>query len=187
MVSFIHIADRNSERLIVRNGIRTSKGFSGPRGVYAVPVVPDFSTTHQWARELRRWGARTLICVQFRVSSDELVLVGRYNGEKSEMTASEAAAVFLEHADPVGLEAIIPRRILPRENRAHVSGASDHRPEVLSRSEGATAILPLQILQSRRNTGSASDSGGRMRPRRHYSGGTCPSSSSCRSSSPNCD
>ena len=115
MVSFIHIADKNDERSIIRNGIRAARRLAGPRGVCAVPVVPDFSTTHQWARELRRRGSRALICVQFKVPSKEKVFVGRYNSDKSEMTASDAAAAFLEHTDPMGLEAIIPRRILPRE------------------------------------------------------------------------
>ncbi len=115
MVSFLHIADKNDEASIVKNGIRAVKHKAGPRGVYAVPVVPNYATTHQWARELKRSGVRTLICVQFRIPNDELVLVGKYNGEKLEMTASEAAAAFLKHTDPMGLEAIVPRRIMPKE------------------------------------------------------------------------
>ena len=115
MVSFIHIAEKNDERSIVKNGIRAVKRKSGPRGVYAVPVVPNYMTTHQWARELKRRGVRTLMCVQFRVPKDELVLVGKYNGERSEMIASEAAAAFLKHTDPMGLEVIVPRKIMPRE------------------------------------------------------------------------
>lgn len=115
MVSFLHIADKNDERSIVKNGIGAARRKAAPRGVYAVPVVPSYSTTHQWARELKRSGARTLICVQFRIPNDELVLAGKYTGEKVEMTASEAAAAFLKHSDPMGLEVIVPRRILPKE------------------------------------------------------------------------
>ena len=58
---------------------------------------------------------RTLICVQFRVPNAESVLVGKYNGEKLEMTASDAAAAFLAHTDPMGLEVIVPRKIMPKE------------------------------------------------------------------------
>jgi hypothetical protein len=115
MVTFVHIADKNDEASIIKNGIRSAKRKTGPRGVYAVPVVPSYTTTHQWARELKRRGIRTLVCVQFRISDDELVLVGDYKGEKLVMTASEVAAAFLKHTDPMGLEAIVPRRIMPKE------------------------------------------------------------------------
>lgn len=115
MVSFVHIADKNDEASIVKNGISAAKRKVGPRGVYAVPVVPNYSTTHQWARELKRGGARTLVCVQFRIPNDELVLVGKYNGEQFEMTASEAAATFQTHTEAVGFEVIVPRKIMPKE------------------------------------------------------------------------
>jgi hypothetical protein len=115
MVSFIHIADKNHEKLILRNGIRSVKRRSGFRGVYAMPVVPNFTTTHQWARELKRWSIGTLICVQFRVPDEDPVLVGKYNGEKLEMTAAEALGAVLEHTDPMGLEVVIPRKIAPKE------------------------------------------------------------------------
>jgi len=115
MVSFIHIADKNDEASIARNGIRTAKRETGPRGVYAMPVVPDYAITHQWARELKRQDVRTLICVQFRIPNDEIVLVGQYNGEKLEMTASEAAAAFLKHTGTIGFEVVVPRKIMPKE------------------------------------------------------------------------
>ncbi len=114
MVSFLHIADKNEEKSIAKNGIRSGK-LKAARGVYAVPVVPNYATTHQWARELKRSGVRTLICVQFKIPNNESVWVGRYNGEKLEMTASEAAAAFVKHTDPMGLEVIVPRKILPKE------------------------------------------------------------------------
>jgi hypothetical protein len=115
MVSFVHIADKNDEQSIIKNGIRSAMRKTGLRGVYAVPVVPNHATTHQWARELKRQGIRTLLCVQFRIPDEEFVLVGKYNGEKVQMTASEAAAVFLTHTGSMGLEAIVPRKIMPRE------------------------------------------------------------------------
>jgi hypothetical protein len=52
--SFIHIADKNNEHAILRNGIKSTKRRSGVRGVRAIPVIPNFTTTHQWARELKR-------------------------------------------------------------------------------------------------------------------------------------
>lgn len=115
MISFIHIADKKDEKSITKNGIKCTKRKNGPNGVYAVPVVQDHSLTHQWARELKRGGARTLICIQFRIPNAEAVLVGKYNCEKLKLTASTAVAEFLRHKDPMGLEVIIPRKILPRE------------------------------------------------------------------------
>jgi hypothetical protein len=114
MVSFIHIADKNNELAILRNGIKCVKR-AGGRGVYAMPVVPSFATTHQWARELKRWGTRTLICVQFKIPDEDIVLVGKYNGEKLEMPAGEALGAVLNHTDPMGLEVVIPRKITAKE------------------------------------------------------------------------
>jgi hypothetical protein len=114
MVSFIHIADKNNEQAILRDGIKSAKR-AGVRGLYAMPVIPNFATTHQWARELKRRGKRTLMCVQFKIPNEELVLVGKYNGEKLEMTAAEALGAILNHTDPMGLEVIIPRKITASE------------------------------------------------------------------------
>jgi hypothetical protein len=115
MVSFIHIADKNDEKSILKNGIKCPKRKSGIRGVYAVPVVPNWSITHQWARELKRRGIKTLICVQFRVPNAESVFVGKYDGEKLNLIASVAFAETLKHEDPMGLEVIIPRKIVAKE------------------------------------------------------------------------
>ena len=115
MVSFIHIADRNDKLAILRNGIRAVKRRAGIRGVYATPVVPNFVTTHQWSRELKRRGMRTLICVQFKIPHEDPVLVGAYNSEKVEMTAAEALGAVLKHTNPMGLEVVIPRKITAQE------------------------------------------------------------------------
>ena len=80
-----------------------------------MPVLPDFTTTHQWARELKRRSIRTHICVQFRIPDEDPVLVGYYNGEKMEMTAADAVGAVLDHNDPLGLEIVVPRTIDPGE------------------------------------------------------------------------
>jgi hypothetical protein len=115
VASFIHIADKKNEQAILRNGIRSTKRRSGNQGVYAMPVTPNFATTHQWARELKRRIIGTLICVQFRIPDDDPVLVGPYNGERLEMTAAEAVRAVLTHIDPMGLEVLVPRKIGRRE------------------------------------------------------------------------
>jgi len=133
MVSFIHIADKNDEQAILRNGIKASKRRSGARGVYATPVVQDFAITHQWARELKRRGVRTLVCVRFKIPDDQPVLVGKYNGEKLEMTATEAIGAVLSHTDPMGLEVIIPRKITAKEIMRDVPCTPYYRLAILSR------------------------------------------------------
>ena len=115
MVSFIHIADEKNRQAILKAGIRAFKRRSGMRGVYAMPVLPNFTSTHQWARELRRRPIRSFLCVQFKIPDDEFVLVGNYNEEKLEMTAAEAVQTVLTHTDPMGLEVLIPRKIDPKE------------------------------------------------------------------------
>lgn len=110
MATFIHIADAKAKRLIEKNGIKVSN-----RGVFCSPVTRNFSVTHQWARELKRSGVKTLICVQFRVLDDELVSVGQYNGEKIELPAAEAVATIANHTSAMGLEVIFQRKILPAE------------------------------------------------------------------------
>ena len=115
MVSFIHIADEKDERSIIKSGIKAAKLRTGLRGVYALPFLPNYSTTHQWARELKRRGIRTLVCIQFKIPNQEVVFVGKYNGDKLKLTAAAAFAELLKHTDPMGLEVIIPRRILAKE------------------------------------------------------------------------
>jgi len=110
MASFIHLADAKNKRLIEKNGIKVGK-----KGVFCSPIMKDFAVTHQWARELKRTGVKSLVCIQFRVSDDEVVSVGMYNGEKMVMTAAEAVATVAEHKAPMGLEVIFGRKISAKE------------------------------------------------------------------------
>ena len=115
MASFVHLADEKDGKLIEKNGIKSIKMNGRRRGVYCTPVLKDFSITHQWSRELKRRGMKSLICVQFRVSDDERVTVGKYNGDKILMTAAEAVKAVSDHVDPMGLEVIFNRKILSKE------------------------------------------------------------------------
>jgi hypothetical protein len=115
MASFVHLADEKDGKLIEKNGIKSIKMNGRRRGVYCTPVVKDFSITHQWSRELKRRGMKSLICVQFRVSDDEMVKVGKYNGDKISMTAAESVKAVSDHVDPMGLEVVFNRKILPKE------------------------------------------------------------------------
>jgi hypothetical protein len=110
MASFIHIADEKKRRLIEKNGIK-----AGKQGVFCCPVTKNFPVTHQWSRELKRTGVKSLVCVQFRIPDNEMVSVGAYNSKKIAMSASEAVATVMEHDSPMGLEVLIPRKVLAKE------------------------------------------------------------------------
>lgn len=110
MPQFIHLADDRKIRLILKNGIRAQRLHTG-RGLFATPVLPDYYLSHQWLRELRRRGIQLISAVQFHVSDDVPVRVGRYNEDHIDTTASEAVRIFMEHTSGLGLEVILPSSI----------------------------------------------------------------------------
>ncbi len=71
--------------------------------------VPDFQQTHQWVRELRRWGRGRLVAVDFRIASDEMVYVGRFGVQKVHGPAGEVLPELL--AQPWGGEVLLPRPV----------------------------------------------------------------------------
>jgi hypothetical protein len=83
------------------------------RGFYCTPVTRSIIKTHQWLRELKRTGAKTIQAVQFYLPSKEQVFLGRYNQEFITVAASEALAIFENHASALGLEVVAPRAIAP--------------------------------------------------------------------------
>lgn len=140
MPVFVHLTSHRNVPSIRRGGIALRKRRFRPRGVYALPVTPNFYVSHQWLRELRRSGAGTVVGVYFRVPDDEPVEVGHYDSVHVPMTAAEAVALLLaaERRDPTvererdrnsravqrgrrlpsspeGYEVVIPRRIEPSE------------------------------------------------------------------------
>jgi len=86
--------------------------------VFCVPVVPDFTKTFQWARELRAGGARSMVAVFFEVQDSESVLIGHYGAQHTRTTAVAAHAIFLSSAGMEGQEVLVPRRIEAAEIRA---------------------------------------------------------------------
>lgn len=116
MPLFVHITRLTNTRLVRRTGLRCSPGAGErPAGVFAVPVGPNFFVTHQWVRELRRVGGRSVVGVYFRVGDDEAVWVGRYNEPHRWVTAAEASALFRTTDHRLGWEAVVPRSIRPAE------------------------------------------------------------------------
>jgi hypothetical protein len=85
------------------------------RCVYAMPVLPDFQVSHQWLRELKNWGIRTIGALQFKIPDNEEVLVGPYNEEPIAVTAAQSAKIFRDHATGLGLQVLVLRRIDAQE------------------------------------------------------------------------
>jgi hypothetical protein len=112
----VHLAPATQAAAVRRGGLRPSPHrWLGCRGVYAMPVLQSYVLTYQWGRELRRWGARTLVGVHFRVQDDEEVWVGHYNRPPVTTTATEAAAMIMAAPDPRGYEVFVPRKVRARE------------------------------------------------------------------------
>lgn len=112
MPMFVHLAPARQVAHIRRVGIAR-----GRRGVYCLPVVPDYQVAHQWSRELRRRGQRVLLAVYFALPGDEPVVVGHYNGPHRQCGAADAAKEVLRAPDAAGYEVIVERSILPAELR----------------------------------------------------------------------
>ncbi|MCE9526602.1 MAG: hypothetical protein K8R36_11165 [Planctomycetales bacterium] len=117
MAMFVHLAPESRSALIERNGIRRLRKPFGdcPSGVFAVPVVRNFSVSHQWLRELKRQSAGPIVGVYFRIPDEEVVWTGHYNQNHQRMTAAESVAEFDDADDPQGWEVVIPRRIESHE------------------------------------------------------------------------
>lgn len=112
MPQFVHLADDREIAMIRRNGLKAHEIYGREaRGVYATPVLQNYYRSHQWLRELKRRGIRTISAVQFHVEDDLPATVGRYNDSHLETTAAGAVKVFMEHDSGLGLEVIFPRAI----------------------------------------------------------------------------
>ncbi|MGW4893668.1 HEAT repeat domain-containing protein [Kitasatospora sp. NPDC004240] len=121
MAMFVHLTSAANGPRIRRAGIRAdSRGQDGLRGVYCFPVLPSYTLTHQWLRELALGGSRGgLVAVHVRLPDEEPVLVGRY-GDRARsaqrpVTAAEAVRRVRALADPRGWEVFVPRALTARE------------------------------------------------------------------------
>lgn len=114
MAMLVHLAPEKAIPAIRRGGIKTSKlhpRLGHESGVFAMPVVPNFYVSHQWLRELKRAGQRTLCGVYFRIPDDEEVVIGHYNQAHITTTAAEAVGIVFDSDDTEGYEVLVPRRI----------------------------------------------------------------------------
>lgn len=119
MPRLVHIAPLAEAKKIRRNGIRarTVRGWivGHDRFVWAFPLLPSYTLTHSWMRELKRLGPTSLVAVTFKVADDELAFARHYRDQPIAMSAAEAAGLIHARPDPRGFEIVIPRSIGPRE------------------------------------------------------------------------
>lgn len=119
MVMLVHLAPAKLEPKIRRTGLRPGEGlFSGYKSdaVYAFPVMPSYTITHQWTREIMKWRRQPLVGVYFRVLDDEGVEFGHFNdGALLKVPASVAAGAIRRASDPRGFELILRRPVERKE------------------------------------------------------------------------
>jgi hypothetical protein len=115
MATFVHLTSAKLLRRIQRAGIKPNATCFGSVGVFAMPVTLNYLMSHQWTRELRKWGRGRIVAVYFRVPDDEPVKSGHYGHPHEDMTAAQAVAAVMSHgADALGYEVVIPHGIAPR-------------------------------------------------------------------------
>lgn len=121
MPLLVHIAPGNRANDIGRSGIAarrvpgSDREIPFQRVVWAFPILPSYTLTHSWSREMKRWRATSLAAVTFRVPDDEPVLARHYSSPPRRMTAAEAVGLITSLEDPRGYEIMLSRRIEPRE------------------------------------------------------------------------
>jgi hypothetical protein len=124
MPRFIHLSAEASAKRIAHNGISPCRIPRHPsdllcedpdRLVWAFPLLPNFTTSYQWLRELKRRGAKTIVAVIFKIDDLEPVFARHFGAEPRKMTAAEAASFIRQLENPLGFEIMIPRRTHPSE------------------------------------------------------------------------
>ncbi|MFH9722925.1 HEAT repeat domain-containing protein [Streptomyces sp. NPDC017254] len=118
MATFVHLTPAAHAAGVRRSGLRAS-GHGERRGVFLFPVLPSYTLTHQWLRELaRRPGPRPLVAVHVRLPDDEAVTVGRYSDrEPARVTAAQAVRRVAEAANCRGWEVFLARSVTRTEVR----------------------------------------------------------------------
>ncbi|MFF7454544.1 HEAT repeat domain-containing protein [Kitasatospora sp. NPDC008115] len=117
MVMLVHLTSTANAARIRRSGIRAvSHGQDGTRGVYCFPVLPSYTLTHQWMRELGRFEGRGgWVAVHVRVDDAQPVQAGpygdRWRQRQRTVTAAEAVRRIAALEDPRGWEVFVPRAI----------------------------------------------------------------------------
>lgn len=108
MPTLIHIADEKDAKQILKNGIKIGKH---SKGVFFMPLTQDFFGSHQWIRELKRGGVKTMVGVYFKLKSEESVWYGKYYEKHVKGPLGTGIGKFLDEKDRLGFEFLIERKI----------------------------------------------------------------------------
>lgn len=109
MVMLVHVTAAKLETKIKRSGLRAEFG------IYAFPVLPSHTLTHQWTREIMKWKRQPMIGVYFRIPDDEVVRFGRYGQVMRRLPAARAVGEIRAQLDPRGFQIVVDRKIGPAE------------------------------------------------------------------------
>ena len=118
MAIFVHFTDENNKNSIVKNGLRVEKIHYEDinKGIFCMPVIPDFYATYQWLREIKQYNSgNEITAVYFKIPDDETVFCGKYNEKIIRTTAVEAHNTFINLEDKMGFQVIIIGKIFPNE------------------------------------------------------------------------
>jgi hypothetical protein len=109
MTMLVHVTAAKLEPTLKRSGLR------GGYGVYAFPVLPSHTLTHQWTREMLKWRRQPMIGVYFRIADDEIVRFGRYGEVMRKLPAAKAVGRIGKTPDPRGLQIVVDRVVRASE------------------------------------------------------------------------
>jgi len=112
MALLVHITKAENEKSIVGSGIRIGK-LTGC--IYFMPYTQDFLISHQWARELKRYGVKNFLAVDFKLPKSEEIWFGKYFEGHKKLPLNQAIAVFLSQKEKYGYEFILERKVQPSE------------------------------------------------------------------------
>jgi len=156
MANFVHLTPEKNIPSILREGIKAQPVQADfATGVYAMPVVPNFFTSHQWLRELKRGGKRIFWGVYFRLDDNEMVSVGHYNYKHIMMSAAEVIGLLMSAENIQGYEVIIPtgidrKTIYRTRPLPHILGWRYHPGSHQRRPCGCPVCLRRGEIKSRR-------------------------------------
>jgi hypothetical protein len=109
MVMLVHVTAAKLKPKIKRSGLRSHYG------LYAFPVLPCYTLTHQWTREILKWARQPMIGVYFRIPDDEVVRFGGYGKVMRALPAARAVGEIRKQADMRGFQVIVDRTISSHE------------------------------------------------------------------------
>lgn len=108
MAVLVHITGEDKQKSIKNTGIKIGKDNNA---IFFMPVLNEYLISHQWARELKRFGVKNFIAVYFRLNNNEEIWFGKYSEEHKKMPLNTAIELFQEIEDKLGYEFFIEKKI----------------------------------------------------------------------------